>query len=371
VPGFPANENPRGLEHGSLEEQRDRLASEAVAQFQAINRADPQSHPQWDAERAALIDRLHSLDHRLEARALLHHWLLLYRDRLASAPCRHEAQREHLWRCLADVVERTADQTLLELFWSSLSHLSPQPFEADPQAAEAPLPLLGVPILNRFDLLERLLLSLDHPVHTLAIVDNSGGRGEGRSQLDRLVARGHPLIEHICVATPFRNMGVAGSWNLILRSFPEAAVVLLANNDVQLSRGGLRSALSALHWNTPCFLPMLPGAARFSAFLLTAGAWDLLGFFDENFYPAYCEDADYLERIAAQPLVQTIELAPLQQAMAACNPAGSATIASDPRLATHNRVSFQLNRLWLLSKRRYLGDHRGSWIRRWLCQWAD
>lgn len=367
MPGSQAHEGQqRRLDTPWLREQQDRLAAEAVAQFQALQREDPEAHPERDAERAALIDLLHSLDHRLEARALVHHWLLRYRDRLAAAPCRREAQRHQLWRCLADVVERTADHNLLELFWSSLSPLQPARWEPD-----APLPLLGVPILNRFDLLERLLRSLDHPVHTLAIVDNSDGRGEGRGLLEQLVTRGHPLIERVCVATPFRNMGVAGSWNLILRSFPEAAVVLLANNDVQLSPGGLRSALNALSGSAPCFLPMLPGADRFSAFLLTAGAWDLLGLFDENFHPAYCEDADYLERIAAQPLVQTIELPPLQQAMAACNPAGSATIASDPRLAAHNRVSFQLNRLWLLSKRRHLGDHRGSWIRRWLCQWTD
>jgi len=227
-----------------------------------------------------------------------------------------------------------------------------------------------VPILNRFDLLERLLNSLDHPVQTLAIVDNSEGHGDLSEKLQALLRNGHPMIEEIKVATPFNNLGVAGSWNLILRSFPEASVVLLANNDVQLSPLALQSALEAIDWQSPCWLPMLPYPDSFSAFLLTAQTWDLVGLFDENFYPGYCEDIDYLERLQAQPEVQSIHLPDLQQAMAKFNPCGSATINSDTKLLACNRISFQLNRLWLLSRRRHLGDHRGTWARRWLCQWT-
>lgn len=343
--------------------QGEGFAAEVVAQWLAIESEDPGFSAAWDLRRSQLIDALHTLGHRREARALVHRWLLRYRERLQALPSRAQAQRESLWRCLADVVERTADQGLLELFWESLAPLQP------PLPSRA-LPLLGVPILNRFDLLERLLNSLDHPVETLAVVDNSDGRGELRERLQDLVQHGHPLIQQIKVATPFGNLGVAGSWNLILRSFPEAAGALLTNNDVLLSSEALSTALASIDWQRPCFLPLLPSPNSFSAFLLTAHTWNLVGLFDDNFHPAYCEDVDYQERLQAQPQVHHIELPALQRAMAACNPDNSATINSDPALAACNRISFQLNRLWLLSRRRHLSDHRGTWTRRWLCQWT-
>ena len=98
-------------------------------------------------------------------------------------------------------------------------------------------------------------------------------------------------------------------------------------------------------------------------------AWDRIGLFDTSFYPAYCEDLDYRDRLRADPDVRIIEIAELQDAMASLNQQHSATIASDPQLAEQNRSSFQLNRLWYFSQRRLRNDPRGSWMRRWLGSW--
>ena len=343
------------------------IATESVARFLEIERSDSSCSPDHDQERASLIDLLHQLGSRREARALVHRWLLGYRDQLAINPTRRAARRHELWRCVADVVEHTADQRLLETFWNSLSVMR----LGGDQAEDKPLALLGIPILNRYDLLEQLLASLDHPVETLALVDNSGGRGDISQQLKTLQASGHPLIQRIEVSTPFRNLGVAASWNHILTSFPEAPVALLANNDVRFAPKSLATALAAFDHQSAGFLPLLPSPSSFSAFLIGHQTWNLIGLFDDNFYPAYCEDMAYLERVESCADVTHINLPELQKAMAAANREQSATIQSDAELDVFNRFSFQLNRLWLLSRRRHVGDPRGTWVRRWLAQWAN
>lgn len=313
-----------------------------------------------DARRAAEIEALLQLAQLQQAQALVHDWLQLHRRELAARPSRSEARRPLLWRALADVVERTSDQRLLEIFWEALAVLHPAGADCER------IPLLGVPILNGVEHLERLLASLRQPVHTLALVDNSGGPGPVRQALERLEQGGHPLVREVRVARPFTNLGVAASWNLILASFPEAAYALILNHDVVLTPEALPLALALLDPRRPQWLGLLPDAAAFSAFLITAPAWNRVGFFDAAFHPAYFEDLDYRDRLAADPAVEVIADGPWIPAMAACNPDGSATMAADPQLAEQLMASYQLNRLWYLSRRRHEGRREGHWLRLWL-----
>jgi hypothetical protein len=253
--------------------------------------------------------------------------------------------------------------------WQGLEKL---PIASLLQGEPVSLPLLGVPILNRFDLLERLVESIDFPVHTLAIVDNSGsGLASLGESLQHLATRPHPWIGSIRIAQPFSNLGVAASWNQILRSFPEASFALLTNNDVVFTPGLLEQAVSRLNPAKPQFMPLLPGAAAFSAFLITAATWDRIGLFSEQFYPAYFEDLDYRDRIRDDPAVEWLDVTSFQMAMQTDNPSGSATISSDPLLAKANSRSFQVNRLWYLSRRRLRCAPSGQWLRRWLCDWPE
>lgn len=304
------------------------------------------------------------------ARKLLLEWMRSWIEALPERPGRQELRQPELWDALASFVERTGEQDLLERFWQVLDRL-PAPAGRPTDTA---LPLLGVPILNRIDLLERLLMSIDHPVHTLAIVDNSAGgktSTDNRLALESLRERGHPLINSIQIARPFTNLGVAASWNLILTSFPQAPLALLANNDIQFAPGVLKTALGCIDASRAQFLSLLSTPHAFSAFLLTCRCWDRLGLFDPNFHPAYCEDLDYRDRLLCQLEVQQLDGGFAHTAMASCNPNHSATINSDPTLERHNRHSYALNRLWYLSERRRQGDKRGTWRRLWLNQWSD
>ncbi|WP_157665450.1 glycosyltransferase family 2 protein [Cyanobium sp. NIES-981] len=302
------------------------------------------------------------------ARSIVYHWLKDWAASLPSAPQRHDLLQPELWRCLGDVVERTSDQYLIELLWQVFDDLPAPP--TPPERASGPLPLLGVPILNRADLLQRLLDSLDHPVEILAVVDNSPPESSVGAQLRALRQLGHPLIGSIHIARPFTNLGVAASWNLILSSFPTAPLALLINNDVVLASGVLSAALASLNPNRPQFLQLLPDPNGFSAFLLTALCWDRLGLFDPSFHPAYAEDLDYRDRLRCTPAVEQVDGSFAHAAMAALNPEHSATILSDPELERQNRASFALNRLWYLSHRRLRHDPRGTWRRLWLNQWS-
>ena len=290
-------------------------------------------------------------------------WLMHYSQELQLLPSRQRARRPLLWRCLADVAEATADQRLQERFWQVLDALPP------PAVPRDQIPLLGVPILNGAALLERLLASVDQPIHTLAIVDNSAGEAEVQKLLSRLERDGHPLVQQVRVARPFGNQGVAASWNQILTSFPECPWALIVNHDVVFAPGVLAQVLAAVDSNQPQWLPLLPGSSAYSAFVLTALAWDRVGLFDDSFYPAYWEDTDYRDRLDADPEVQQLDQGPWLAAMAAANPTGSATLEADPALAEANLSSFQLNRLWYFSRRRLMGQRRGVWRRRWLASW--
>lgn len=299
-----------------------------------------------------------------EGLALMARWLEHYRLELATLPSRARARRPLLWQVLAELVERTGDQRLLERFWQALDGLGPPP----PPAGV--LPLLGIPILNGAELLERLLASLDVPVQTLALVDNSGGPGPVRRLLERLEREGHPQVQQVRVARAFGNGGVANAWNQILRAHPSAPLALIANHDVVFPTGVLSAALAVLDAGKAQWLPLLPGADAFAAFLLTARAWGRVGLFDDGFHPAYFEDNDYRDRLEADPEVERLENGPWLEPMAAANPNSSATLAADPQLARWNEASFALNRLWYSSRRRLQGQRRGVWQRLWLGEWS-
>jgi hypothetical protein len=323
------------------------------------------------AERARRIELLLELGAWRLARTQVLGWLLEW---LAILPERGKPSRLsslELWRCLADVCERSHDDQLLELFWQGIDRLRPQ------AAPKGVLPLLGVPVLNGPQHLRRLLMSLDVPIQILAIVDQSGGRSDQQSrqlrhELQRLEQEGLPSVERVCLARPFGNAGVASAWNQILLSFPQASLALLVNHDVTFPPGVLAEALARLDPAQPQYLALFPGERAFSAFALTALAWDAVGSFDERYYPAYCEDLDYRDRLLATPRVQRLDGSFAHARMLQWNPQQSCTLKDDPALAEANAASFQLNRLWYSYRQRGPCSRwvtSGLWRQRWLTQW--
>jgi GT2 family glycosyltransferase len=143
---------------------------------------------------------------------------------------------------------------------------------------------LIVPVLNRYDLLQRMLDSVDVPVDHLLIIDN--GLGADTLELSERFAK----VTHLRMPA---NLGVAGSWNLGIKSFPYAHRWFIVSNDVVFQPGALEKLSQARRDE----ITLTADAPNWQAFALGDEAVTDLGLFDEcGFYPAYFEDNDYMRR---------------------------------------------------------------------------
>jgi GT2 family glycosyltransferase len=143
---------------------------------------------------------------------------------------------------------------------------------------------LIVPVLNRYDLLQRMLDSVDVPVDHLLIIDN--GLGTDTLELSERFAK----VTHLRMPA---NLGVAGSWNLGIKSFPYAHRWFIVSNDVVFQPGALEKLSQARRDE----ITLTADAPNWQAFALGDEVVTDLGLFDEcGFYPAYFEDNDYMRR---------------------------------------------------------------------------
>lgn len=135
------------------------------------------------------------------------------------------------------------------------------------------IPVLGVPCISRPDLLERMLHSITVDVGETIIIDN----GAGVVPLDLRPIR----LPH--------NLGVAASWNLIIKLTPKAPWWLISNADVVYAQADLEALCEVMEDPSPAVWTM----DGFAAFAINAACVEEVGFFDENYHPAYVEDCDY------------------------------------------------------------------------------
>ncbi len=222
------------------------------------------------------------------------------------------------------------------------------------------VPAVAYPIIaGRGELLLASVLSLGARVDRLLICDNSGGAPDvacALQELRALMAAGQLPVQSLQVLTPSGAAagavyGVSECWNAMAAaafgaegagegagagagarvgagagtgvgtgaagllsttaSAAQAAAaaaaapwMLLLNEDVGFAEGALEQAAEdiwALHASHSLLLSHsnMPGFSNgnaFSAFVVTRAGYGALGSFDENFYPAYYEDCDYIRR---------------------------------------------------------------------------
>ena len=144
------------------------------------------------------------------------------------------------------------------------------------------IPNLIVPVLNRYDLLQRMLDSVDVPVDHLLVIDN--GAGANLTFSDN-------FKKATVLAMP-ANQGVAGSWNLGIKSFPYAQRWFIVSNDVVFEPGALEMLSQARRDE----ITLTGDAPHWQAFALGDEAVKDIGLFDESLFPAYFEDNDYMRR---------------------------------------------------------------------------
>jgi hypothetical protein len=216
---------------------------------------------------------------------------------------------------------------------------------------------LIVPVLNRYDLLQRMLSSVDYPVEHLLIIDNGASGVEHSFELDV-----PDCVEHTTYLPMPANLGVAASWNLGVKSFPYADRWFFGSNDVQFYPGALEGLSGARRDEIT-----LSGDFPFwQAFCVGYEAVRRLGLFDEGFFPAYFEDTDYLRRAEHGGVtVKKIEVPSHHD--------NSSTIKSGPGLLAKNAKTFADNSAYHQQKIASSDYGAGSWdvYRRRLNGWES
>ena len=171
------------------------------------------------------------------------------------------------------------------------------------------IPVIGAPFVTNPYWLNRLIASVDYPVKNFVVINNNG-RGEFDAERDAMCYMTHPYIENIKVCHMPANIGVAGAWNLIIKCFLMEPYWVISNDDVAFGPGLLEEIHNEMTANE--HLGMIhPNEGDYKL-----GAYDLFvirdtivqtfGLFDENTYPAYCEDADYIMRLHHRPIQKLI-----------------------------------------------------------------
>lgn len=149
---------------------------------------------------------------------------------------------------------------------------------------------------------------------------------------------------HFRVTSTGDNLGVSPSWNKFIQEAKRDGydAVIIANDDIRLNSGALSRFVEAMEENQFVYFD---GQNAFGFFGFHLSLAESVGYFDENFWPAYFEDNDYFYRMQLADVV-----------MRAVNPpsyfhAGSATTgafgAERKIMHFHN---FQKNKQYYMTK---------------------
>lgn len=197
------------------------------------------------------------------------------------------------------------------------------------------IPLLAVPSLNRPDLLRAMVASIDHPIERLLLIDNSRDGEMWEAIADVLPSC---VADTVVVEAPW-NMGLAAAWNLAIKSAPRARFWFLPNNDVIFGPGDLGRLAAAMDDPAPHVAMLF----EYAAFALNPAVVEAAGWFDENFYPIYCEDSDYRWRTHLLGI-------PEIEVPNATTHAGSQSWQADRTVHMANRLSYGRNRTYYEEK---------------------
>lgn len=160
------------------------------------------------------------------------------------------------------------------------------------------IPVIGTAVVANTKWVKRLYESIDFPVENFFVINNSGN-SEITAELEELRRLDNKQVLNLHITHLPSNLGVASAWNLIIKSFLMKHYWVIVNDDVAFTSGFLEEMYSKAKQQDVGIVHGYGGD-------FGDGAWDLFlikdfvinefGLFDENLYPAYCEDADYIMR---------------------------------------------------------------------------
>ena len=208
---------------------------------------------------------------------------------------------------------------------------------------------LIVPVLNRYDLLQRMVLSIDFAIEELLIIDN-GNALEGLQTNEQ--------VKKLTILPMPSNQGVAGSWNLGIKCFPFEPVWFFSSADTVYQPGALEE-LSKAKTDRITLTSRFP---HWQTFAIGEEVVRSIGLFDESIFPIYFEDNDYTRRAG----IAGIETDRIEIEVEHDN---SSTINSDAHYMNRNGSTFVSNMDYYNSKQ---PESEGRWDldRRRKNEWA-
>lgn len=193
--------------------------------------------------------------------------------------------------------------------------------------------------------------SIDYPIAHLLIIDNGGKLGALETPA---------VVRQTTILNMPANLGVAGSWNLGIKSFPLANHWFFASNDMFFMSGSLHRLYTARS-DGLVLSDMFPHWHTFSLGYRSVAE---CGLFDEGFFPAYFEDNDMARRLEHAGL-------PIYKINIPTHHKNSSTINSDENLKFRNATTFSNNQRYFRHKIATDDYGEGGWSieRRRLNSW--
>ena len=197
------------------------------------------------------------------------------------------------------------------------------------------IPVVGVAVVSKFDLADRLLASIDFPVEHLVIVDNSGKAVWNPVKPDF-------VVNMWVLRVPF-GLGLVGAWNLVVKATPYAPYWVLINDDAWFEPGALAVIEAEVDSDALNFLNIQP---KWSAPVFGQGMVSKVGLYDERLYPLYFDDNDLERRVRAAGV-------PVKEINALIHHDNSASIDW-----THNNRTYDANQRFYNKK---VAENDNSW----------
>jgi len=143
------------------------------------------------------------------------------------------------------------------------------------------IPVIGIPYISNYELLDGSIAAItsQNGAAVIHVIDNSPALGR--------IEHHHPAVQ---ITRPWQNLGVAASWNLIIKMHPTERYWVIINADLKLGPRAFDIFEQGMKVHEMMhFRGMHALAVRSSAI-------QKVGWFDENFHPAYFEDNDWTYR---------------------------------------------------------------------------
>jgi GT2 family glycosyltransferase len=207
------------------------------------------------------------------------------------------------------------------------------------------IPVLSIPVLNRYDLLDENLSLIDFPIKEILIINNGKEVYEPKRK-----------DLNIRVLNLPSNLGMSGSWNLTIKLYPHEKFWVFSSADTHWLPGSLEK-LYELSGESK----MVTTSESFSCFSLGENIVRHVGLFDEYFYPYIFEDSDYAERLGIARKTNH-ELEFNHRAVDISVPYGAAqTVKSDPELFERSVSTYEKNKAYWELKKSQNFEIMGQW----------